>query len=126
MNLKKSAYAHILKIHWPLSLSLVLNFFQFQKSFQLSQPKTVQSSACFCSSMSSTSKKFLEVTLSEETEFSLSDEEADNRMEILEENLINLTLVSKAEDDDHGRLFRKRARAKKVRDRKPIIVCSLF
>ena len=75
--------------------------------------------------MSSTSKRFLEVTLSEETEFSLSDEEADNRMEILEEDLINLNLLSKAEDDDHGRLFRKRARAKKVRERE-CLVCSLF
>ena len=64
--------------------------------------------------MSSTSKRFLEVTLSEETEFSPSDEEVNNRMEMLEENLINLTLASKAEDDDHGRLFRKKARAKKV------------
>ena len=56
------------------------------------------------------------MTLSEETEFSLSDEEANNTMEILEEDLINLTLVSKVQDDDHGRLFRKRARAKKVRE----------
>ena len=82
--------------------------------------------------MSSTSKRFLEVTLSEETEFSLSDEEANNtmeileeannRMEILEEDLINLTLVSKVQDDDHGRLFRKRARAKKVRKRESLFV----
>ena len=66
--------------------------------------------------MSSASKRFLEVTLSEETEFSLSDEEVkvNAGMEMLEEDLINLTLASKAEDDDHGRLFRKKARAKKV------------
>ena len=101
-----------------LSLFLPLNPISssFKKSFQPSHPKKAQSSASLCSSMSSTSKRFLEVTLSEETEFSLSDEEANNRMETLEEDLINLTLVSKVQDDDHGRLFRKRARAKKVRE----------
>ena len=62
--------------------------------------------------MPSASKRFLEVTLAEETEF--SDEEATDRMEILEEELMSLTLVSKSQDDDHGRLFRKKARAKKV------------
>ena len=62
--------------------------------------------------MTSASKRFLEVTLSEETEF--SDEEATDRMEILEEELMSLTLVSKSQDDDHGRLFRKKTRAKKV------------
>jgi len=65
--------------------------------------------------MTSTSKKFLEVILSEETDF--SDEEATDRMQILEEELMSLTLVSKSQDDDHGRLFRKKARAKKVRDK---------
>ena len=64
--------------------------------------------------MSSISKIFLEVTLSEEAE------KVDKREEILEEDLRNLTLVS--EDDDHSRLFRKKPRAKKVRER----ICSLL
>ena len=68
--------------------------------------------------MSSISKIFLEVTLSEEAE------KVDNREEIfnrpLEKDLRNLTLVS--EDDDHSRLFRKKPRAKKVRER----ICSLL
>ena len=64
--------------------------------------------------MSSISKIFLEVTLSEEAE------KVDKREEILEEDLRNLTLVSK--DDDHSRLFRKKPRAKKVRER----ICSLL
>ena len=68
--------------------------------------------------MSSISKIFLEVTLSEETE------KVDNREEIfnrpLEKDLRKLTLVS--EDDDHSRLFRKKPRAKKVRER----ICSLL
>ena len=63
--------------------------------------------------MSSISKIFLEVTLSEEAE------KVDNRGGVLdrplEEDLKNLTLVSK--DDDHSRLFRKKPRAKKVRER---------
>ena len=67
--------------------------------------------------MSSTSKSFLEVTLSEETE----SEEVDSRVELLEEGLIKLNLGSK--DDDHGRLHRKRARAKKVGKH---FVCFLF
>ena len=68
--------------------------------------------------MSSISKIFLEVTLSEETE------KVDNREEIfnrpLEKDLRKLTLVS--EDDDHSRLFRKKPRAKKVRER----ICYLL
>ena len=64
--------------------------------------------------MLSKSKRFLEVTLTEETEC----EEANNKMRLLrsslEEDMINLTLVSKSMDEDHGRLFRKKARAKKV------------
>ena len=73
--------------------------------------------------MLSKSKSFLEVTLTEETEC----EEANNKMGLLksslEEDMINLILVSKAQDDDHGRLFRKKARAKKVGKH---FVCSLF
>ena len=68
--------------------------------------------------MSSISKIFLEVTLSEETEKVDNREEVFNRP--LEEDLRNLTLVS--EDDDHSRLFRKKPRAKKVRER----ICSLL
>jgi len=63
--------------------------------------------------MSPTSESFLQVTLSEEIE----SEEANSMVEMLEEGLINLNLGSKAEDDDHGRLHRKKARAKKVRDK---------
>ena len=68
--------------------------------------------------MSSISKIFLEVTLSEEAEKVDKREEIFNRP--LEEDLRNLTLVSK--DDDHSRLFRKKPRAKKVRER----ICSLL
>ena len=82
-----------------------------------------QSSESVCHSMSSLSKVFLEVTLSEETELNMA-EKVDNREEVfnrpLEEELRNLTLVS--EDDDHSRLFRKKPRAKKVRER----ICSLL
>ena len=72
--------------------------------------------------MSSLSKIFLEVTLSEETELNMA-EKVDNREEVFNrplEDLRNLTLVS--EDDDHSRLFRKKPRAKKVRER----ICSLL
>ena len=65
--------------------------------------------------MSSISKIFLEVTLSEEAE------KVDKREEVLEEDLRNLTLVS-IKDDDHSRLFRKKPRAKKVRER----ICYLL
>ena len=68
--------------------------------------------------MSSISKIFLEVTLSEVAEKVDNREEVFNRP--LEEDLRNLTLVS--EDDDHSRLFRKKPRAKKVRER----ICSLL
>ena len=68
--------------------------------------------------MSSISKIFLKVTLSEEAEKVDNREEVFNRP--LEEDLRNLTLVS--EDDDHSRLFRKKPRAKKVRER----ICSLL
>ena len=67
--------------------------------------------------MLSTSKSFLEVTLSEETE----SEESNNRMELVEEDMVKLSLGSRAEDADHGRLYRKRARAKKVGNK---FVCS--
>ena len=70
--------------------------------------------------MSSMSKIFLEVTLSEETELNMA-EKVDNREEVfnrpLEEDLMDLTLVSEDQDDDHSRLFRKKPRAKKVRDK---------
>ena len=69
--------------------------------------------------MSSSSKSFLEVTLSEETE----SEEVNSRVELLEEELTNLNLGSKDQDDDHGRLYRKKARAKKVGKH---FVCLLF
>ena len=69
--------------------------------------------------MLSTSKSFLEVTLSEETE----SEESNNRMELVEEDMVKLSLGSRAEDADHGRLYRKRARAKKVGNQ---FVCSTF
>ena len=79
-----------------------------------------QSSESICHSMSSMSKIFLEVTLSEETELNMA-EKVDNREEVfnrsLEEDLMDLTMVSEDQEDDHSRLFRKKPRAKKVRDK---------
>ena len=63
------------------------------------------------------SKSLLEVTLTEETE----PEEKNNMVELLEEDLISLNLSSK--DDDHRRLLRKKARAKKVGKHFLLLVC---
>ena len=61
----------------------------------------------------------LEANLSEEVEVCDTMEDLSKSMET---SMMNLSLTSPAEDDDHGRLQKKKQRAKKVRKRDDLLI----
>ena len=70
-------------------------------------------------SMETSNSSVLEVNLSEEVEVSDIMEDLSKCME---SSMMNLSLTSPAEDDDQGRLQKKKQRAKKVRKRDDLLI----
>ena len=70
-------------------------------------------------SVETSNSSVLEVNLSEEVEVCDTMEDLSKCMET---SMMNLSLTSPAEDDDHGRLQKKKQRAKKVRKRDDLLI----